>query len=340
MSTAPKSDFLGFELVTGHPPAEGSECTIQTLYEGDPKCTCCKSWVKEYPEDVRAQIEAQPETKQKALIVRMRKNHAGGSRDATDSTDGKPLVLDSVVVQSESLKRTLGEVFDGYKGITASLKRLVFKSPFHPFHYRWGRFTEILERQKVEDPVAASYSQILYDLLHSELNYVMSQVQDLTNHRVITYQLLWALFEPGQRVISLKDGQHQVFVVESVEYSFQTKEPHLGVIVKSIDWNGEQLGYFTESIKIGKFQGTRNIAELQACPVSYHPSKEEIMARAIARGRKFRDLCGIHYKGYTGSIHYRNGKKNVTRKVSRCLCYRCHLKGLTDVVCEIRSTDE
>jgi hypothetical protein len=88
-------------------PTEGSECATQTLYEGPPKCNCCKNWVEEYPDDLRMQVEEQAD-------------------------DGKALVLDSVVVQSLSLKKTLGEVFEGYKGITASLKKLVFQVSFPP----------------------------------------------------------------------------------------------------------------------------------------------------------------------------------------------------------------
>lgn len=107
---------------------KGAHCTIQTLYEGRSRCFCCKNWVKEYPKDLRTAMEEQAGTKQKALVARMAKNHG----------DGKPLVLNSIVVQSSSLRKTLEEVFQGYRGITASLKKLVFKAPFHPFYYRWG----------------------------------------------------------------------------------------------------------------------------------------------------------------------------------------------------------
>ena len=311
-NASPKTaDFLGFELVTGHKPAEGSECAIQTLYEGDPKCTCCKNWVEQYPEDIRAQIEEQPETKQKALIVRMRKSHM--DKEGTS----KPLVLDSVVVQSESLKTTLGEVFEGYKGITASLKRLVFKSPFHPFHYRWKRFTQVLERQKVEDPVAASYSQILHDLLRSELNHVMSEIEDLTNNGVITYSLLWALFEPGEHVVTNKDGQERVYVIESVDYVTNDKVHHLAIKTRYIDYNGEDLGYAGSGLRINKFQGTRSISELNVVPAAFHPQKDELTARMIARGKKFYDLCGVQCKAYDGNVRYISGKHQTIRKVRR-----------------------
>lgn len=312
MPTPDRADFLGFELVTGHPPAEGSECAIQTLYEGPAKCTCCKNWVDTYPTDLTAQVQAQPETKQKAIVVRMRRNHVSDNEDS-----GKLLVLDSVVVQSESLKKTLGEVFDGYRGITASLKRLVFKAPFHPFHYRWQRFGKILEKQKVEDPVAAGYSQILYDLLRSELHYVMSEIKDMTDHGVITYTKLWALFEPGQHVIADRGGESQVYVVESSEYSNRDKEPCLAVKARFIDWNGENLGYASKELKVTRFTGTRSIGELGVCPLTLHPEREEIQKKAVERGIKFRELCGIHHKTYSGTVQYKTSRSNeVIRKVA------------------------
>ncbi|KAF6820225.1 hypothetical protein CSOJ01_00928 [Colletotrichum sojae] len=104
---------------------EGEECAVQTLYEGRARCTCCTNWVEEYPRDLRAAVEQKPEVKKKALVARMRKNHDGGE-------GGRPLVLDSVVVHSASLKETLAEVFQGYDGITPSSRRSSSARPSAP----------------------------------------------------------------------------------------------------------------------------------------------------------------------------------------------------------------
>ncbi len=73
------------------------------------------------------------------------------------SMAASPLVLDSAVVQSNSLKEILREVFVGFRGITLSLKKLVFRPPFKLFYHSWSRFTEILERQKTEHPDAERF---------------------------------------------------------------------------------------------------------------------------------------------------------------------------------------
>lgn len=100
--------------------------------------------------------------------------------------EGRSLELDSIVVQSQSLKQTLGDVFDGYQGITPSLKKLVFRSPFRPFYHRWALLDSIFQRQKLQNLEAASYTKLLYDVLHGELRDNMAEIDDLVAHGVIT----------------------------------------------------------------------------------------------------------------------------------------------------------
>ncbi|KAG8157931.1 hypothetical protein KVR01_012203 [Diaporthe batatas] len=274
----------------------GSECAIQTLYEGPPKCECCKNWVEEYPVDLRAEIEQGEQSKQKALVVRMRRNHG----------DGKALVLDSVVVRNQSLKRTLCEVFDGYQGITPSLKKLVFTAPFHPFHHRWAKFQQIFDRQKSEDPESASYTQLLYDVLHSELKDTRAEIADLVAHGVITYPLLWAIFEPGTRVVTVQDGQpDRFFIVSNYAYNREEGFKFFDMAATFVDWEGRQFAYTKSRMAIGQFNGTMAITQLNVMPAKFYPSREESEASAIARGRRFVELRGYHYAAYQGSFRFK-----------------------------------
>ncbi|KAE8422372.1 P-loop containing nucleoside triphosphate hydrolase protein [Aspergillus pseudocaelatus] len=289
--------------VDGDVPPEGSQLVIQTLYEGPAKCHCCKNWVEEYPDDLRMAVEDQPETKRKAFVVRMGKNHDGE----------KPLVLDSIVVQSPSLKKTLGEVFSGFAGITASLKKLIFKAPFHPFYNRWKLFSEILERQKREDPDAAAYTQLLYDVLNSELKDDMNEIEDHVSHGVITYRLLWALFEPGSRIVTAPMLEERFLIVESTQYD--SNEGYFGVHAKGIDWDGKEFGYANAMLPVFQFSGTRRINELLVFPESFHSSIDKARLNAISRGRIFQKLHGIHYRAYSGAMLLKNGNTNAERNV-------------------------
>ena len=288
-----------------HDLEEGKKCEIQTLYEGAPKCRCCTNWVEEYPDNLRMNIEQEKEIKQKAIIVRMRKSHS----------DGKLLELDSVVVQNSSLKQTLSEVFDGYQGITTSLKKLVFKAPFHPFYHRWNRFTDILERQKKEDPPGYLFSQLLYNELHAEIRGEMAEIKDHTEQGVVTYNFLWALFAPGLLLFGLVDEKERFFIVDSCSYD--RGKGYFKLFTKFVDWNGQEFGYNDRCFAIPQFSGTENIAQLPIYPFRFHPSANGVRERVIKRGRKFQELQGTHYKAYSGPLKLAVGRgQTIERKVS------------------------
>ncbi|KAG5655194.1 hypothetical protein KAF25_010928 [Fusarium avenaceum] len=284
---------------------DGEKCEIKTLYEGPAKCRCCKNWVEEYPDDLGTNIEKQTGTTEKALVVRKRKSHS----------EGRLLELDSVIVQSPSLKQTLSELFDDYQGITTSLKKLVLKAPFHPFYHRWNKFSDILERQKKDDPTSYSFSKLLYDVLHVELRDEMDEIGDHIEKGIITYDFLWALFEPGSIIFSLVDGKERFFIVSS--HGYNSKDGYFGISAKFIDWNGQRFGYNNQTFGICQFSGTEHITELEVYPASFHPSKSDAHSRAIDRGRKFQGLRGTHYKAYSGSASFEvRRNQSIQRKAS------------------------
>ncbi|CAG8084719.1 unnamed protein product [Penicillium salamii] len=308
------SDDLGIPFDTGdfkstssnttqQQPSDGSECAIQTLYEGPTKCKCCKNWVEQYAQDLCEAVEEQAVIKQKAFIKRMRKGH----------DEGRPLVLDSIVVQSSSLKETLGEVFHGYKGITPSLQKVVFWSPFRPFYHRWAAFTEIVERQKRDHDEAAAYSVLLYDELKKELGDVMSEIKDHLHHGVITYNLLWALFEPGVLIVAPEGEQERFYIVESCQYN--EVGDYFSIIVNFVDWDGKGFGYAKSIVNITGYDGTQSWTSLSAYPARLHRAQDEARAKAINRGREFQGLCGFRYKQYSGSVWTRVGGRDFERNV-------------------------
>lgn len=227
------------------------------------------------------------------------------------NNDGKLLELDSIVVQSESLKETLSEVFDGYQGITLSLKKLVFKAPFRPFYYRWTR-----QRQKLEDTEAAKYTQLLRDVLHAELRDTMAEIEVPVSHRVMTWPLLWALFEPGIPIVATKEGQpDRFFIGDRSEYTCQFGRSDFNIAVKFVDWDGHCFGYQQATVVIGQYGGTQAIDALKAFPASFHPSRSESEAISLARGRKFEQLCGRHYVAYSGTATFQVKGRPVKRQV-------------------------
>jgi hypothetical protein len=90
------------------------KCGVKNLWEGKQKCSCCVNWIEEYPDDVEVNPEATEAVQQYALIVRNKKSHG---------STGKAMMIHTIIVQSPLLKPLLEEVFEGYEGITATLKK-------------------------------------------------------------------------------------------------------------------------------------------------------------------------------------------------------------------------
>lgn len=271
---------------------EGSLCEVKTLYEGpEKKCDCCIDWVDENPEDSK-QTKKQTEMKRYAFIIRLKKNH----------DDGKSLVLDSIVVQSSHLKKLLVKVFEGCSGITPTLKKLVLKAPFWSFYYRWDIFTEVVQHQLYAD--AAAQAELFYTTLKAELKSTMSEVKDLLKNGVMTFQKLWALFEPGTKVYHHTNGHDRFYQVDSCEYKQTNCGEFLVVQALYVDWDGKRFGFAQSELAIPKFSGTKPIIELPIFPAQYHPSLDAVNGALLKRGKQFEELSGFNYTAYSGTVEW------------------------------------
>ncbi|CAG8299662.1 unnamed protein product [Penicillium salamii] len=177
-------------------------------------------------------------------------------------------------------------MFRGYKGITPSLQKVVFRSPFRPLYHRWDLFTEIVERQKRENDEAAAHSVLLYDELKKELGDVMSEIKDHLHHGVITYYC-----------------------------QYNRRDGYLSINVNFVDWDGKGFGYARSTVNIPRYDGTQSLTSLSAYPACLHPAQEEARAKAIDRGQNFRELLGFQYKAYSGSVWTRVGGSELERNV-------------------------
>lgn len=160
-------------------------------------------WVVDEPQDAVDAAETK-ETARFAFLVRKKKSY--DSRKKYD--------IDSIIVQSPWLKKSLGTVLTGYPGITTNLERLVFQAPFHPFVHRWAIFASLLEKDDFEDPVAKEHLQLFHDVIYEELKNAIAAKIDLVKNGVITFDHLWTIYEPQTLVYSVSSGKESVFKLE------------------------------------------------------------------------------------------------------------------------------
>ncbi|KAI1413632.1 P-loop containing nucleoside triphosphate hydrolase protein [Hypoxylon sp. FL1857] len=283
----------------------GQVCDVKTLYEGESKCTCCINWVEEIPQDIGSSADADAESRRHALLIRMRRNHG----------DGKPMILHSIVIQSSHLKSILGQVFQDYSGITTTLKKLVFKAPFHCFFYEWNRLEKVIS--EVEDPVGKSHGRLLKRILRRELRETISLSADLNQNGVITYDYLWTIFKPGIDIYTFEDGYDRIYRLQKTLYVQGFGGQFFQLTVNEIDCDGEGFGYQTRIFPIFNFPGTKRVQDLDIFPASYHPKLSEVKDSLRKRGEMFRDIHSkpYYYGAYKGIILEGKHKRNVDGRI-------------------------
>lgn len=125
------------------------------------------------------------------------------------------MAVNSIGIQSPLLKPLLEDVFEGYEGITAGLKKFIFQRPFAPFFYRWARFKKAVEA--AEDEITRAHAKLLHDVLSEELDEIITEHHDPLSHGVIIYNYLWTLFKPGDLILCQEKGE-EMMKLQSSDY--------------------------------------------------------------------------------------------------------------------------
>ncbi|KAI0145187.1 P-loop containing nucleoside triphosphate hydrolase protein [Xylariaceae sp. FL1272] len=246
------------------------------------------TWTEEFPDDLDEAVENE-KTEKYALLVRNCKSY--------DSR--KKLEIDSIMIQSPLLKKVLREVLKDYPGVTTSLARLIFKAPFKPFVHRWEQLNAAFTDDLDED--TKTHLTLLRDVLYDELKIVIASTEDYVKNKVVTYEHIWAMFQPGSLIYASRLGKPVIARLKDTDF---TTHGGLGACFQvrcdGVDFDGGKFGYTTSSHYVTPFAGTMAITDLDCYPLIYHTDQEAVKEKLITRGRKFEALAGFHYKAYRG----------------------------------------
>ncbi|KAF1954914.1 P-loop containing nucleoside triphosphate hydrolase protein [Byssothecium circinans] len=301
-----KNDATENGVVSDEEPLEdqhlepGMKTGLKNLYSGKEDRKGRYQWQEEMPKDLGGPAENK-KTAKWALLVRNVKVY-------NDPT--KVLAIHSIVVQSPLLKKLLAGVLKNYPGITVGLNRLEFSGKFEPLIHRWAELQAAIGKlgdATEEERTTKEHAELLQKILVDEFKTLIDTSQDMRNKRVMTYDNLWTLFQPGSTVFSRQDGQETAMTLIDTKYGQDAKaNPCFWVRCKYVDWDGTKFGTQRMNLCIYPYSGTRHIAQLRAFPIEYHPDAEALRARLIERGAKAEALAGANYRAYHG-IGWRYG---------------------------------
>lgn len=260
---------------------------IKDVYKGKASCPCCITWSAEPQKKITTAIAT--DTSGYAILARQTEGHGDFGRE---------LKLHSMVIQSDLIKEVLNEVLKGYPGITTGLENLAVEAPFAAFYHRWGELAEAFE---ASTGTTKEHLTLLISILEVEFEGMHKTVADLVKNNVIEYKYIWAIFQPGEHIITKMHGQDTVMLLESgIPYDDTQYGGNKGwsLSAKHIDYTGSMTGFGTTKIKFQEFKGTLSLDLLEAIPLDQHKDKKELVTRLVARGRRFDALRTAAFQEY------------------------------------------
>ncbi|KAF5698702.1 P-loop containing protein [Fusarium mundagurra] len=216
-------------------------------------------------------------------------------------------------IQSPHMKAALKAVVPIYRDRNIKFTHISwYGEPRHLFHFRTGLFE--YGRQLHLESDEQRHVSLLVEHLQQEL---ADAVASFTSHVTfqpslpsIEFRHAWTIFRQGD-LVYLPGNLAPCGVEMIVRYKaiFSSCSCNDADHMFSHAWTleGEYLttnkngfGFKSWTAKILYFEGIRQIKLLPLLPLRFHPEQEDIKTRLIIRGRKFRQLQGIHHQFYRG----------------------------------------
>ncbi|KAI9726527.1 MAG: hypothetical protein M1835_003773, partial [Candelina submexicana] len=205
-----------------------------------------------------------------------------------------------VDIKSEALRDILRTTLRDVNGIC-----LREDKPTVEQNLLYNRLTELQEYQC--DPSSLKHFNLLVNFVKTTYSSTTKRLIALLENHEITYDLLWALFKPNTVVYTTCFGTGKP---RCVRYDFGEERTtsngveYFHLECRYVDFDGKVFGETSIELAIVKFRGTKRINSLDAFPLEYHPSKDEVKANLVECGHKFVSLMGVHHRQYRGDAFY------------------------------------
>ncbi|KAJ9498912.1 hypothetical protein H2202_005589 [Exophiala xenobiotica] len=172
------------------------------------------------------------------------------------------------------------------------------------------------EMSKQEVALRAKHLELMIQYLEIEFEETKKSLEPLLEKKMITFDLLWALYKPNSIVYAPTYDDHdepRAFKVElASKISHFSKGVWYNIGGKYLDFNGKAFGMAAIAGEVPEFQGARSITSLECYPIEYHPDARDLKAQLIERGKHFVALKGMNYRFYNG-LAFTKTKKGMLR---------------------------
>ncbi|KAK4670281.1 uncharacterized protein QC763_210320 [Podospora pseudopauciseta] len=279
-------------------------------------------------------VVATPEPGEQCDVKHLKRSYVDGSNDPVvtegnsdpvkkeEDTKHQSFALVSTQNYDKNNNRTNTTLLINSKHILAALTRVVryypdqdeeFDKPSEltsPFNLLYHHRKELSEEAFRVGGDGALHLNLLLSYLDKQ-KWAEAETLTTRENPVITFDLLWFVFKPGDLLYRMVNGEPALYWLVSVCYN---ETPTTGDPWKNLELeclyqahDGKKTGVVRESIKIYEHQEfagdtPEKITSLSVFPLKYHKDREGIKERLVKRGQRYLELVqkqgqAYHYEG-------------------------------------------
>jgi hypothetical protein len=246
----------------------------------------------------------------------------------SETTDTKALTLTKfrdgpieLAINSTYLQKQFRKLVDieQYHNVLLLSSKLLLAAPFGPLYHHVDDMKAIVaEDSNVAQTERNNMDALYYFVCKGWPAKLYEDVRSKISEGFIIYDEIWALFRPGDIVISEDPiGQFELSRVESVKLE---QEPHRSgytmlehrwyVTLVGNTWHQRRFKRASIRCRIEKFAGSKKITDLDFYPLSHHDTKTSVREFAIQRGKSWKKYCEgdplvMSYQGQAQALYTR-----------------------------------
>ncbi|OJD32237.1 p-loop containing nucleoside triphosphate hydrolase protein [Diplodia corticola] len=223
----------------------------------------------------------------------------------------------TVEINSPHIRAALSQVVSYYP--SESLKfgqedSVVCKSPYAMLHHHKTELhqyaAKAVESGNAEADTITAHINLLLAFLESEMGDDGPALRNMVDAGLITFDLLWAIFKPGDVLFASEHGHPRLYRCKKAAYGHALQGgKYFDVTCEFTNGDGLRAGTSTVSIRIWHGEvfvgtGTTAIDNLPLFPLSFLRHQDDLEERLIERGNRYLDIRGVTTWDYEGLFLY------------------------------------
>ena len=168
----------------------------------------------------------------------------------------------------------------------------------------------LIKHCRATDTKASAELKLLANWAHLYRDLIWRDVEEKRKRGVITYDLIWALLEPGEIVAVTTDFSVRDIGAGAQYHELKEEWEDGELRLVDVSWryisaDNEHHGFRSRSARISSFGSERRIEDLAVFPLRCHPDYEGMRARLLASGRAFVSLTrgGAHHRQHVPAVY-------------------------------------